>query len=129
MLRVTRADPGWLVAIQTSFPGWTATVDGQRADVERADYAFTAVAVDAGTHEVVLRYRPRSVRYGLIVTAEALVLMVIWLATSRPRTPRARRARIPWDPTKAPLPPEPEPELPPEPGPALPQEPPEWPRA
>jgi hypothetical protein len=119
VLRVSRADPGWLVAIQTSFPGWTATVDGKRADVVRADYAFTAVPVDAGTHEVVLRYRPRSVRYGLIVTAEALVLMVIWLATSRPRTPRARRERIPWDPTKAPR--DPEPPLPPEPE--------DWPRA
>ena len=120
VLRVTRADPGWLVAIQTSFPGWTATVDGRGADVERANYAFTAVPVSAGTHEVVLRYRPRSVRYGLIVTAEALVLMIIWLATSRPRTPRARRDRIPWDSTKAPPEPEPEP-LPPEPA--------DWPRA
>ncbi len=109
-LRVTRSDPGWLVAIQTSYPGWTATVDGKRADVERADYAFTAVEVGAGTHEVVLRYRPKSLRYGMIVTAEALVLMVIWLATARPRTPRARRARIPWDPTKAPPPPDPEPD-------------------
>ena len=120
---MTRADPGWLVAIQTSYPGWTATVDGKRADVERADYAFTAVAVDAGTHEVVLRYRPRSVRYGMIVTAEALVLMVIWLATSRPRTPRARRARIPWDPTKAPLRRSRSRRLP------AGSEPPEWPRA
>ncbi len=93
VLRVTRTDPGWLVAIQTSYPGWTALVDGKRTDVERANYAFTAVPVDAGTHEVVLRYRPRSVRYGMIVTAEALVLLVIWLATSRPRAPRARRAR------------------------------------
>jgi hypothetical protein len=125
VLRVSRADPGWLVAIQTSFPGWTATVDGKRTGVERADYAFTAVAVGAGTHEVILRYRPRSVRYGMIVTAEALVLMVIWLATSRPRTRRARRDRIPWDPTKAPREPEPEPPLPPdtEPEPPLPPEP------
>ncbi|HEX7276140.1 MAG TPA: YfhO family protein [Acidimicrobiales bacterium] len=104
VLRVTRADPGWLVAIQTSYPGWTALVDGQKAEVERADYAFTAVPVGAGTHEVVLRYRPRSVRYGMIVSGEALVLLVIWLATSRPRARRERRARerIPWDPTKAP---------------------------
>ena len=85
-LRVTRSDPGWLVAIQTSYPGWTATVDGRKAPVERADYAFTAVPVGAGTHEVVLRYRPVSVRYGMIVTGEALALMVIWLATARRRT-------------------------------------------
>ncbi|MEA2717698.1 MAG: hypothetical protein QOI99_2015, partial [Actinomycetota bacterium] len=99
-LQVTRTDPGWLVAIQTSYPGWIATVDGRRAKVERADYAFTAVAVGAGTHQVVLRYHPVSVRYGMIVTGEALALLVIWLATARPRTPRARRARVPWDPTK-----------------------------
>ena len=101
-LRVTRADPGWLVAIQNWYPGWTASVDGKRVDLERADYTFSAVAVGAGTHDVVLRYRPVSVRYGMIVTGEALVLMVIWLATARTRTPRARRPRIPWDPSKPP---------------------------
>ena len=106
-LRVTRADPGWLVAIQTWFPGWTASVDGKRTDLERADYAFSAVAVGAGTHDVVLRYRPVSVRYGMIVTGEALALMVIWLATARTRTPRARRARIPWDASKVPPPEDP----------------------
>ena len=106
-LRVTRADPGWLVAIQTWFPGWTASVDGKRTDLERADYAFSAVAVGAGTHDVVLRYRPVSVRYGMIVTGEAVALMVIWLATARTRTPRARRARIPWDASKLPPPEEP----------------------
>ncbi len=123
VLRVTRTDPGWLVAIQTSYPGWTATVDGRPVPVERADYAFTAVPVGAGTHEVVLRYRPRSVRYGMIVAAEALVLLVIWVATSRPRARRGRRDRIPWDPAKAesrrPAPP-PAPEA---------VELPEWPRA
>ena len=59
------------MAIQTWFPGWTASVDGKRTDLERADYAFSVVAVGAGTHEVVLRYRPVSVRYGMIVTGEA----------------------------------------------------------
>ena len=101
-LRVTRADPGWLVAIQTSYPGWTATVDGKRARLERADFAYTAVEVGPGTHEIVLRYLPRSLRYGMIITGEALVLMVIWLATARRRTSRARRDRNPWDPSKAP---------------------------
>ncbi len=41
-------------------PAWMATVDGKNASVARADYLFQAVFVPAGTHRVVLEYRPSS---------------------------------------------------------------------
>lgn len=60
--------PAWLVLTDTWFPGWQARVDGVPQPVSRADYAFRAVAVPAGRHEVELTYAPRSVRDGLALT-------------------------------------------------------------
>jgi len=50
-------------------PGWRATLDGGAAPLLRANVAFRAVPVPAGRHEVELRYRPRSLILGLLVTA------------------------------------------------------------
>ena len=80
-LEVTRPGPGWLVARQTHYPGWEATVNDRPADVLRADVAFMAVPVGEGTSTVVLRYRPASVRVGLLITAgTALVGLLVVVA-------------------------------------------------
>ena len=93
-LKVDRGSAGWLVARQTWFPGWTATVNGNEARVARADMAFTAVAVPGGMSEVVLRYRPASVRYGLLISVVSLVGLVVWVgAAARVNDSARRRAR------------------------------------
>ena len=105
-LKVDRDSPGWLVARQTWFPGWTATVNGNAAEVARADMAFTAVAVPGGMSEVVLRYRPASVRYGLLISVASLVGLVVWVGaaaagvsdSARRRARRERRGRPPPEP-------------------------------
>ena len=87
-LRVERGQAGWLVALQTHYPGWEATVDGRRAPLRRANVAFSAVPVPAGTADVVLRYAPASVRYGLVVSGVSLAVAVVLLgvALRRPRS-------------------------------------------
>lgn len=75
-LRVVRDAPGWLVALQTFYPGWTAHVNGRRQAIARANLAFSAVPVGAGVSEVVLDYDPASVRYGLIVSALSAVALL-----------------------------------------------------
>ena len=65
-LRVHRDQPGWVVALRTHYPGWTAQVDGRSVPLLRANVAFSAVEVGAGTREVVLRYHPTSVRLGVL---------------------------------------------------------------
>lgn len=64
-LTVDAPVPGLLVVMDPWFPGWRAEVDGQRAPVLRANYAFMAIPVPAGRHEVVLRYRPTTLLPGL----------------------------------------------------------------
>jgi hypothetical protein len=69
--------PGYLMLGDTFYPGWQAWVDGRRAQVLRANYAFRAVHLDAGEHEVRFRYRPRSLILGTICSAIAL-MGVVW---------------------------------------------------
>jgi uncharacterized membrane protein YfhO len=53
----TRGREGYLVVSDVLLPGWSATLDGKELPMLRADYAFRAVPLPAGDHEVVMRYR------------------------------------------------------------------------
>ena len=88
-LTVSSAAPGWLVVLESWDPGWRATVDGEPAAVERADFAFQAIRVPAGTSTVELRYRPPEVLWGaaLSVVSTAAILGVVSLELAR----RSRR--------------------------------------
>jgi hypothetical protein len=75
---------GYLVLAQTFYPGWQVRVDGLPAQVLRANYAFCAVHLEAGEHEVAFEYRPLSFYAGLAVsgltwmTLAALGIMTRW---------------------------------------------------
>jgi Bacterial membrane protein YfhO len=65
-----------LVLTDVHYPGWKATVDGKRADIERVDYLLRGVVVPPGTHDVEFSYRPLSWRLGWLVSLIALVALV-----------------------------------------------------
>jgi uncharacterized membrane protein YfhO len=58
-------------------PAWRAAVDGRPATILRANVVFQAVPVPAGAHRVELVYRPRSVIWGTVITALALVMALV----------------------------------------------------
>lgn len=58
--------------------GWRATVDGQEARIDRADYDFRAVSVPAGEHTVGMVYWPKSFVYGLWIAALGAGLMLVF---------------------------------------------------
>jgi hypothetical protein len=64
--------PGWLVLLDSHYPGWTARVDGERTRILRADHCFRAVAVPAGRSTVRFAYRPASFLVGTLLAAAAL---------------------------------------------------------
>jgi hypothetical protein len=73
--------PGFLLLLDTYFPGWTATVDGRQTKIYRADYDFRAVALPAGKSSVTFSYRPLSFYLGLwisVFTILALGLILVW---------------------------------------------------
>jgi hypothetical protein len=68
---VSSDGPAVLVLRDSFAPGWSATVDGQRADVLRANGKHRAVRLSAGRHHVRLRYAPPILAPALWATAVA----------------------------------------------------------
>jgi hypothetical protein len=67
--------PGFLLLLDTWFPGWTATVNGAPARILRADYNFRAVSLPAGRSTVSFSYRPQSLRMGLYLCAVGILAL------------------------------------------------------
>lgn len=59
--------------------GWEAVVDGKQTPIFAADYAFRAVPVGSGTHDVVFRYRPLSVYAGIVISLLSLAACALAL--------------------------------------------------
>lgn len=76
-LETTAEGPAILLVLQAWEAGWTATVDAQESQVERADFAFQAVRLAAGRHRVELAFRPRGLREGLLLALVGVLGLVL----------------------------------------------------
>jgi hypothetical protein len=76
-LQVTMGSAGYLVLADADYPGWRAAVDGQPAPIRRADLYFRAVELQAGQHQVVFRFEPEPVRWGLAVSLAAWATLAL----------------------------------------------------
>jgi hypothetical protein len=80
---------GYLFLSDPFYPGWRAAVDGQPVEILRANYAFRAVAVPAGTHRVTMTFQPASWRAGLGISVLAVLLLLALAVTALVRRRRA----------------------------------------
>ena len=65
--------PGFLVLLDSYYPGWHAYVDGKSAKIYRADYLYRAVYIPCGgIHKIKFIYRPLTVIIGIVVSFSAL---------------------------------------------------------
>ena len=64
--------PAMLVLSQAYYHPWRASIDGKPTQIFQANYAFQALEVPAGLHEVTLIYDDRAFHIGLFVSACAL---------------------------------------------------------
>ena len=89
VIDVNTSQAGYLVLTDAYYPGWTATIDGQPAEIERADIMFRAVKVPAGQHRVEMRYQPLSFTLGAVISLGTGVLLIAgwFIARRRNRVP------------------------------------------
>jgi uncharacterized membrane protein YfhO len=60
----------------TYYPGWQAFVDGSKTQIYRADFAFRAILVPKGKHQVEFIYNPLSFNLGVLAAALGLLIIV-----------------------------------------------------
>ena len=70
---------GVIVFSEIYYPGWTATVDGEPAELGRVNYILRALNVKPGKHEVVLSFFPKSVNTteSIAYVAYGILLLVV----------------------------------------------------
>ena len=68
---------GVIVFSEIYYPGWEALVDGKPVDIARVNYTLRAIRVEAGQHEIELRFFPQTVEKTEAVAHIALILLVL----------------------------------------------------
>jgi hypothetical protein len=81
-VEATLASPAILVLSEVFYPRWMVTVDGKKGKILKADYVLRAVALDAGSHEIVFRYDDSLLKRGLTISLSAFALVLVVLAVS-----------------------------------------------
>jgi Bacterial membrane protein YfhO len=77
---VEGAGPGMVVVAQSYYPAWHAYVDGQPTRLWRANYAFQALEVPAGRHQVEIVYQDHSFELGGIISVLSLMgCAMVWV--------------------------------------------------
>ncbi len=65
--------------------GWSAEVNGKKADVEKVSYGFMAVRADAGSNTIKFRYMTPGLIPGLVISGTGILGLIIYMAVCRIR--------------------------------------------
>lgn len=68
LLKVKTDKPALLVVLDNFYPQWQAKVDGKVTPIIRANYAFRAVPISAGAHEVAFDYTAKNLKSSAIIS-------------------------------------------------------------
>ncbi|MGP1467442.1 MAG: YfhO family protein [Porphyromonadaceae bacterium] len=71
---------GIVVFSEVYYPGWTATIDGNPAEVGRVDYVLRGIQIPAGSHKVEMMFYPKSVDNTETVAYIAYLLLFATIA-------------------------------------------------
>lgn len=85
-IEATSANGGLLVLSDNYYPGWKAFIDGERAEVLRANHTMRAVRVPPGTHVVSFDFVPEAFKvsaYVSLVGAFAVLVALLIPASRR----------------------------------------------
>lgn len=96
-ITVQSSNDGFLFLSDTYYPGWKAYVDPSTSSgqvekkIYRANYAFRAVEVPQGEHEVVFRYEPQSFWWGIRISLGTGMVIALGIAALGAREVWRRR--------------------------------------
>jgi hypothetical protein len=68
---------GFLVLMDSYFPGWTVKVDGKEKPILRANHFYRAVQLGPGEHTLEFEYFPEGFKLGLMISGISLLLLTL----------------------------------------------------
>ena len=68
---------GIIVFSEIFYPGWTCTVDGKSVEVGRVNYVLRAINIEKGNHNIVLSFKPQSVKTTETIAYISLILLAL----------------------------------------------------
>lgn len=71
---------GVVVFSEIYYPGWTATIDGQKAELGRVNYILRALNVEKGKHTIELVFDPQSVHTTETIATVSFAVLLILIA-------------------------------------------------
>ena len=81
--KIDAKDAGMLVFTLPFDKGFSATIDGQKAEIVNCDVAFMGVFVEAGTHEIVFTYHTRGLTLGVVMSLLAATALIVYCAAAK----------------------------------------------
>jgi hypothetical protein len=90
-IRTSATTPSILVLSEVYYPDWSVEVDGNAAEMLRANHVLRAVALDGGDHEVVFRYDTSLLKKSAYISATTLGVVTLVLVLGLILTLRGRR--------------------------------------
>lgn len=78
VVKTESSEDNLLFLSDSFYPGWKAYIDGKEAKIYRADYAFRAVPVEKGSHEVVFNYYPKLFDLGIKISLITFFSIIIY---------------------------------------------------
>ena len=82
-VKTSQEGNGFLVLMDSYFPGWTVKVDGQKQPILRANHFYRAVQLGPGQHTLEFDYFPEGMKTGLVVSVLCLFLIVLGSLVSK----------------------------------------------
>jgi hypothetical protein len=76
-IKISTSKDGWLMIGNSWYPGWKATIDGEKVKIYRGFSLFQVIRLPAGDHTVEFHYKPLSVLIGSIISVTALALLAV----------------------------------------------------
>jgi hypothetical protein len=83
VVEVDAGEPCFLVFQDNFYPGWKAYVDGAEEKIHNTDLGYRAIEVKEGKHSVVMRFRPLSLRIGIVITCIGILASLAYAWVTR----------------------------------------------
>jgi hypothetical protein len=91
-IEATSPNVGILVVNDSYWPGWRAKIDGKEVPIWRADYLVRAVPWPSGRHVLEMKYEPREVQIGWLVSGCGAIVLITLLMMDWRRRKIQRRS-------------------------------------